>query len=265
MQQSSFDAETDNLMINNEPVPMDVEISITSQSNDVVQHDVDNYQCDVRLQSGNPEMLISPRDETGTRIAQMHSSEQNSGDLTALQADTVTDFTERALEQCRAEAKNYSQSKLFSDQLARRYLILIAKIVHSPLFSIEELAKLRRMRITKKQIKNPFLSLMRAADPGRGIKVQSKQAQALIFALRECDNKVDRLEQYFQTMSIKRCIKALREEKKSDNDGRDSDAIKGLTLLDFPQNISGEVTIKLRVESSRKARFLSIVKESELG
>jgi len=180
------------------------------------------------------------------------------------QPDSISDSTRRAWERCRDEARNYAESKALSDQLARAYLILIAETVHSPAFSLEELARLRGLLITEKQLKNPYLVLMRAADPARGIKVQSNQSLALIYALAQCRGKVGLLKDYFQKKSIKQCLKELRQEKKAHDYDMDTKIKSRLVIRDFPGHVAGEILVKIEVASAGKARFIAIIDNNGL-
>ena len=195
----------------------------------------------------------NPDRNSGPHIAAFHSA----GDQESAPASNSSWSLEHYLENCRRSAQAYSVGKAESDRRARAHLIDVAALVLSDRFDLAEIGKLLDRKVTAPAKKNPFRFVLEALAPGRDLKLVSKQALALQFAVAQSNRNIDQLRTLFQNHSINEfyqnyCNARSEERQLADRSTRPP----RMVLVGIPAGLRGEVTVRLLILDG-KAQFLA--------
>jgi hypothetical protein len=178
----------------------------------------------------------------------------------AVEDETIKEFLTRRIRRCKAIASSFAESKRQSDQNAREVLIEVAETVFSPRFDLDQACEILGVKITKSARRSPCKFLIQMTYPDRDMKVVSKQSIALGYALQQCQWNIDKLREYFQSTSIKQCLREYRSAKADDRKDKTPTASR-LVLRGVPDGLSGDLVIRIAIEGA-SARFVSLVDES---
>jgi hypothetical protein len=173
--------------------------------------------------------------------------------------DTMHISYRKLLNRCQACLHDYAAAKSEENKCSRRYLTTIAECVHSGGFDLHGLARFVGLKVSKTDEKNPYQFLMKQVDPHRDPKVVSKQSQALIYALSQCNNDPSELDEFFAKNSIKECLRMKSGTKRETKSGAFPKSNR-LVLDDVTEKLEGKVTIEIEVING-KGKFIRVIED----